>query len=290
VSKPLSKSVRLGVESLSDRLVPSVTFTEHPDTHSLNVVAASGQNNTITIRNDGDGNLRITADGVTRDFTGVESLFVNTGNGRDQVTYRQGTATQEADIVRSFDLRVDLGYMTSSNDFDRFTANVFGDVGQNRRFGLEVNGGAAADVIDLNLNDTDVATGATLDIDAEGLNGNDTITIDMDGELDGTLLLYAKGGHIYGGADNDTVAVNILLDAGSTGSVGGTNETVYGGAAVVWGDLGNDNLRFAIRHQTGSNAEVNAVLDGGFNLFDNDVGRHTTNVRTTFLEQDIVIQ
>ena len=32
---------------------------------------------------------------------------------------------------------------------------------------------------------------------------------------------------------------------------------------------------------------MNALLDGGFNVFDHDVGRHTANVRTTNLEQDI---
>jgi hypothetical protein len=45
----------------------------------------------------------------------------------------------------------------------------------------------------------------------------------------------------------------------------------------------------AVRHQAGSQAGVNAVVDGGLSLFDHDVGRHTTNVRAAFLEEDIVV-
>jgi hypothetical protein len=62
-----------------------------------------------------------------------------------------------------------------------------------------------------------------------------------------------------------------------------------GTAANIRGDEDSDTLRFAVRHQAGSQAEVDAALNGGFSFFDNDVGRHTTNVSTSYLEQDIVI-
>jgi hypothetical protein len=286
-----ARKARLGVEALDGRLLPSVTFVETPSTHSLSVTAGEHQNNTITIRNDGNGNLTIVADGATRTFTQVESVFVNTKDGKDTVTYNQGTSTQSANLRRNFGLRVDLGYLFDGNDADKFTANVFGDVGffnsqgvHARSLGFEVNGGADADRIDFNFHDTDVRTGSSLGIAANGVNGNDNITVDYDGELDGTLDLDVRAGNLYGGFDNDTVAVNLLLDAGSTGLVAGNGGS---GPAIVTGDLGDDTLRFAITQAAGSHATINALLDGGFNAFDHDVGSHTSNVQTANLEQTL---
>jgi hypothetical protein len=290
-TRPAARKARLGVQALDARELPSVTFTEHPSDHSLSIVANDHQNNTVTIRNDGNGNLTIVADGATRTFSQVESVFVNTKDGKDTVTYNQGTSTQSANLRRDFGLRVDLGYLLDGNDVDHFTANVFGDVGflntqgvHARNLGFEVNGGADADRIDFNFHDTDVRLGSTLAIEANGVNGNDNITVDYDGEMDGRLNLDVHAGNLYGGVDNDTVAVNILLDSGSTGAVAGNGP---GGAAIVTGDLGDDTLRFAVTQASGSHATVNALLDGGFNLFDNDVGRHTSNVQTTNLEQTL---
>jgi hypothetical protein len=289
-----ARKARLGVEALDGRLLPSVTFTEHSSDHSLSVVAAAGQNNTITIRNDGNGNLTIVADGATRHFEQIESVFVNTKDGKDTVTYNQGTSTQSANLRRNFGLRVDLGYLFDGNDADKFVANVFGDVGffnsqgvHARSLGFEVNGGAEADRIDFNFHDTDVRAGSTLAIEANGVNGNDNITVDMDGEVDGTLKLDVHAGNLMGGFDNDTVAVNILLDSGSSGSVAGNGP---GGSAIVTGDLGDDTLRFAITQAAGSHASVNALLDGGFNLGDHDIGRHTVNVRVDGIEDPIIVQ
>jgi hypothetical protein len=139
-------------------------------------------------------------------------------------------------------------------------------------------GGAKADRIDFNFHDTDVRAGSTLFVSATGLGGNDNITLDSDGDVDGDFIFRLDG---FDG--NDTVAANVLLDTGSTGTVGGRF------AATVHGDVGDDTVTLAVRQQAGSNASVNAVVDGGFNLFDHDVGRHTANVRTAFLEQDIVV-
>jgi len=287
-----ARKARLGVEALDARELPSVTFTPNPGNHSLSVVAGDHQNNTITIRNDGDGNLRVVADGVTRTFTHVESVFVNTKDGKDTVTYNQGTSTQSVNLTRTFGLRVDLGYLFDSNDVDKFTANVFGDVRSTGDFGnlhghslgFEINGGADADRIDFNFHDTDVTFGSALNVEANGVNGNDNITVDYDGELDGPLNLNVHAGNLYGGFDNDVVAVNLLLDAGSTGAVAGNGP---GGAAIVTGDLGDDTLRFAVTQASGSHATVNALIDGGYNPFDHDVGTHTSNVQTTNLEQTL---
>jgi hypothetical protein len=283
-TRPVARTARLGVEALDARLITSDTFTEHPD-HTVDVVATAHQNNTITIRNDGDGNLAITADGVTRNFTQVVNVNVETGDGRDTVTYNQGTSTHRVDLRRSFGLSVDFqGGFFDDGQGDHFTANVFGDVGFSqigivhaRELGFDVLGGNGADRIDFNFHDTDVRAGSKLSVFAMGFGGNDNITLDSDGEVDGDFSFSLQGTD-----DNDTVAANVLLDSGSTGSVGGR-------FANVRGDNGSDAVTLAVRQQTGSHASVNAVVDGGLSLFDHDVGRHTANVRAAFLEQDIVI-
>lgn len=286
-TRPAARKARLGVEALADRLAPSVTFTDNPSDRSLTIVAADNQNNTITIRNDGAGNLTVVADGVTRTFTQVEHVDVDAGNGQDTVTYNQGTSTQARNTTRSFSLHVDLGSgLFDGSATNRFTANVFGNVGfvqngavQARDLSFDIWGGNGADRLDFNFNDTDIRTGSELYIMAIGFGGADNITLDSDGEVDGNLFFTLQG---WGG--NDTIAANVLLDAGSTGLLGRD-----GTAANIRGDEDSDNLRFAVRHQAGSQAEVDAALNGGFSLFDNDVGRHTTNVSTSYLEQDIVI-
>jgi hypothetical protein len=279
------RKARLGVEALGDRVVPSVTFTEHPD-HKLDVVASAHQNNTITIRNDGDGNLTVVADGATRHFTHIEDVHVNAGDGKDTVTYNQGSSTAAVDTRRSFGMTVNLAdSFLDGSATNTFTANVFGNVGffQNgtvhaRELEFAIFGGAKADRIDFNFHDTDVRTGSRLFVSARGLGGNDNITLDSDGEVDGEFDFSLEG---FDG--NDTVAANVLLDDGSTGTVGSRS------AATVRGDVGDDTVTLAVRQQAGSHAAVDALLDGGFNLADHDVGRHTSNVRTAFLEQDITV-
>jgi hypothetical protein len=280
-----SRTARLGVVALDGRVLPSVTITEHPD-HTVSVEAVAHQNNTITIRNDGDGNLRIVADGVTRNFTRVQSVDVETGDGQDTVTYNQGTSTQAANLRRSFGLSVDFqGGWFDDGKGDHFTANVFGDVGFSlngtvhpRDLGFSVYGGNGADRIDFNFHDTDVRVGSKLSAFAIGFGGNDNITLDSDGEVDGDFFFSLQGTD-----GNDTVAANVLVDAGSTGSVGDDIP------ANVRGDDGDDTVTLAVRKQAGSVAQVNAVLDGGLSLFDHDVGRHTANVQTAWLEQDITV-
>lgn len=277
-------------EALEDRLTPSVTFIEDTATHLLTVNASWGQNNNITIVNNGDGDLTITADGTTRNFTNVTELRVNTYEGTDTVTYNQGTAASEVDIRRNFKLRVDLGDNLSGS-MDRFTANVFGDVGffndgawQARSLDFHVFGGGGADRIDINADaDVDVRDRSSLRFDLHGDGGNDSITIDHDGRVDGTILLEAAGEN-----DNDTVNVNLHLDTGSSGEVRG----IANGPARVRGDLGDDILIFAVRLADNTTAGVDAEIDGGFNWGwpDNDVGRHTNNVRSAYLEQDFIIE
>jgi hypothetical protein len=272
-----------------------VTFTPNPGNHSLSVVAGDHQNNTVTIRNDGDGNLRVVADGVTRTFSHVESVFVNTKDGKDTVTYNQGTSTHHADLRRNFRLNVDLGSQFDSNDADHFTATVYGNVGfvqdgvqQARFMSFHINGGADRDVIAMNFNDTDLIRGSVLTVNADGSSGDDDIRVYYAGQVEATsqLRIGVHGGGILAGFDHDTIGISVFLQDGSAGVVAGDGP---GGSAVVTGDLGDDHLYFAVFQEPGSHADVNALIDGGFNLGDADVGRHTANVRTTNVEQDFVV-
>lgn len=293
MSKRQSKSVRLGVESLDSRLLPSVTFQENTATNSLTLTAAQNQNNTITVFNNGNGSLRVTADGVVRNFTGIDVVNINTGNGADTVTYNQGTSTTAADLRRDLTMNVELG-SNANGTTDTFRANIFGNIGflqngalQARSLGLIIRGDSGRDRIDINANhDTDVRTGSQLFLRLQGREGNDNITVDYDGEMDGNLDFSAAGQD-----DNDFIAVNFQLDAGSAGSIDCSDNPDDGGAQVH-GNFGDDDLRFAIRLAAGVTADVNAIVDGGFGFGfpDNDVGRHTSNVRTAWLEQDILIQ
>src|SRR5262249_32620961 len=205
------KRFRPALEVMGDRLVPSVSFSEFHvgSSHHVIINGTNGQKHTVTNANDGQGNIRVTADGVVRNFTAVTNVFYNGADRVDTVTYNQGTSTQGADNNSDFFLHVGLG-ANRSGTTDRFTANVFGDV--KHTLGLIVDGGAGRDRIDINANhDTDVSAGAKLIVRVLGEGGNDNITIDYDGELDGKLDLLASGGD-----DNDLIAANVNLDAGST--------------------------------------------------------------------------
>jgi hypothetical protein len=285
-SRPAARKARLGVEALGDRLVPSVSFNESTgpaSVHSLTVTTGGHQNDTVTIRNDGDGNLRITANGTTRSYQHVTDLSVATGDGQDTVTYNQGAPGHEADSRRSLYLDVQLGSLFDSNDADRFTANVFGDVVNGQSMILNVKGGNDTDRIDFRLHDTDVHGGSTLWVWAQGEGGNDSITLNADGELDGEFTLIADGG----GGD-DSIDVDVLLDAGSSGYFGRDD----GLDNEVTGRDGSDHLRFAVRAAAGAHAEVHATVSGSvgwLEVLDQDVGRHTANVQPWGLEDDIQI-
>jgi hypothetical protein len=291
-ARPVARKARLGVEALGDRVVPSVSFDEYVASHTL-TVTGTDQSNTVAIRNDGDGNLTVTGDGVTRTFAHITHLDVRTLKGADTVTYTQGSAGHEADTHRSFYLDADLGgpYGDTDTAGERFTADVFGDVGvyrdgawQARTLSLDVSGDRGADRFDFRFHDTDVHRGSTLDVTAAGGRGDNAVTLDMDGEVDGKVAL-----DITTLNGDDSIAVTILLDAGSTGKVG---DSGLFSAAAVRSDAGNDHLLFAVRQAAGSHARVYALEDGGISppmWPDNDSGQHTANVRTAWLEHDTVI-
>lgn len=284
MSKRISKSVRLGVEAMDARLVPSVTFQENTGApHSLTVTAADHQNNSIVVVNDGNGNLKVTADGTVRNFTGVTSLKILAGDGADTVVYNQGSSGHEADIVRGLAVDVRLGD-NKSGTTDKFTANVFGDVTNASALTFKVAGEGGHDRIDINAHDVDVHGGSTLGLFLTGDGGGDTITVDSDGEIDGKMFLRVSGND-----GNDAIAVNVLMDSGSTGSVEGGDAGQFSGSAFVTGDFGNDKVTFAVRQQSGSAGAVSAVIDGGLGLFDHDIGHRTNNIRSQFLEEDFVI-
>jgi hypothetical protein len=253
-------------------------------THDIEVTASLHQNNNITIDNDGKGGITITADGTVRNFTGVHHVTVDTLDGNDRVTYNQGRSGHTANLKEPFVLDVGLG-----DGNDKFTANVFGNVGfadadglHNVALDFAVFGGSGNDTIAINANhDTDIRSGSIMRLDLVGGFGNDKVTVDYRGELDGRLAMNASGG--FG---NDVMFARMKLDDGSTGIINGLN----GGSATLRGDFENDNLTFKVNQASGAHGQVDALIDGGISLFDNDVGHRTANVRSQFLEHDFVVQ
>lgn len=296
-SRPTQSSqgnrIRPTLESLGERVVPSASFNLSNDNHTLVITAGDHQNNNIAIVNNGDGDLTIRADGEVERFFDINFLFVNTGDRTDNVTYSQGSSTQFANVTRDLFVHVNLGD-NASGTTDRFTADIFGNVGNfqdgvlsKHTLGFFVNGNQGHDRIVINANhDTDVRSGSSLILHVNGDDGNDSISVNYRGEMDGKLDLIVAGNN-----GNDAISVNARLDAGSTGSVLSADADGNTGKATVRGDLGNDNLTFAIRQSTGATASVSAELDGGFGFFlDHDIGHETSNVHVDNIEQNFPIQ
>src|SRR5262249_54590954 len=89
--------------------------------------------------------------------------------------------------------------------------------------------------------------GARANLNVDGGDGTDKVSVTYAGVLNGRLDINAKGGN-----DNDTVSAIVTLGAGSNG--------VFRGR--VKGGNGNDNLTFNILGATAAVA-IDAVLDGG---------------------------
>ncbi|HSQ54608.1 MAG TPA: hypothetical protein VLM40_02600, partial [Gemmata sp.] len=144
------RSVGLRLESLSDRVVPSCTWTQNGTTLTI---TGDQTANVVDIVDDGT-TLTVTCDGQNVPINGnVTDLKISLGSGNDQVTYTlQGALA--ANAVRNLD--VHLG-----NGNDTFTA-VLED-------GTDSGGGTVASAL---------GDGAQLNISAYGMNGKDTLSFD----------------------------------------------------------------------------------------------------------------
>jgi hypothetical protein len=241
-------------------------------------ITGDAQANFVHIRDSGNGTVVVNVvDGnqpTGRDFAfiNVSRIVVNTGAGADGVTY-----LQQGNRRLSMNFTADLG-----TENDGFHSEIHGDMLNWTTMEMKVNGGAGRDVIGVHADDdVDVQALSLFKLDLNGNDGNDTILALYRGEVDGELRLNARGG-----ANDDTITVRVDADAGSTGRLGAVTQR-----ATVEGNSGNDTLMFRVYALNSPSFKVFATIDGGSNSWwpfsRKDVGRHTANVASTGLENDI---
>jgi hypothetical protein len=177
------------LEALSDRWCPSVTVQRFG---SELWVLGNGAADTVSVTDNGQGQVSVTADGRTVTRTGVKQIQVRTGAGDDVVNYTlTGPATRESR------LKIDLG---SGND----TATLEADgVRLGARVEVDVNGGLGNDAITA---DYAVEADNRFRIRLDGGLGNDTVT--------GTVALAAGStgeveARVTGGLGNDRLTLNV---------------------------------------------------------------------------------
>jgi hypothetical protein len=253
------------VQALEDRQVLSLTSTFSAGTLTLRGDAKADR---VTVSHDGNGLVTYSGTGLrTTMQSGVTRLVIDTRGGRDTVSF-----TQTGNLVRDFSVDVRLG-----DGADAFTGVLQGDIVAGRTMSLNVQGGDESDLVTVDASqDVDVQAGARLlvNLDAGGGSTTDKMAFVYRGELDGTLNVGMTGSR---GANVLTASVG--LDAGSTGQVGDT-----GAGSRMDGGRGPDRLTFLVSDSSG--ASINAEMDGGAQ---DDVGTHTTNVRTSEVETNNVV-
>jgi hypothetical protein len=271
------RSFRPKVEGLEDRWCPATTFGVNNGTLTI---TGDAQANHILIRDGGNGTVTGNiVDGnqpTGRDFAfiNVSRIVVSTNGGNDGVTYLQ---TGDRSSAMTF-----VAHLGSGNDV--FHSEIQGDIRTFSFLEMFVRGNADNDTIGVHADsDTDVQALSLLRVDLNGNEGKDTILALYRGEADGELRLNARGG-----SSDDTIAVRMDMDVGSEGRLGAANDR-----ATVEGNSGNDTLTFRVHTPGSPFFKVTATIDGGSNTWipfrRKDVGRHTSNVASTGLEQDIVV-
>ena len=242
------------IEALEVRKYLSATMTVINSGHTLNVVGDSGDN-IIDIVQD-DRGIHVTADrGLTQNFTGIDSILVQTGYGNDDVRVIYGFNPQPdppGNQLRSLNLRVSLG----SGD-DKFAADV--QTGA-RSILLGVDGGTGNDVVTFkSVVDPNVRPAGVIDPNVRSTmlyanlgDGNDTFDGDLQFPPDPCRLVVMGGG----GADSINALIGLLSNATPAGDANGSIDLSLNG-----GD-GNDNIQCAARN-VNLNGRVTIDLQGG---------------------------
>ena len=237
----------LRCERLENRDCPAVFFRG-----GILIVTGTSAADTVEITDEGDGTVTAVLNGESVTEENVRAVAVYTGAGDDTIDY-----TVTGDQTR----RLRVAVYAGAGD-DAVTLDA-GDV--TGRFAFAAFGASGDDTLAATVGG--VAAGGVAAVTLNGGRGNDTVSADAAGEIDGYLAVTLTGS--FG---TDTVEGTIDAAAGSTGRV----------AALVSGGLGNDTLALNV---TGDGAEdirlLRAILHGGPGT---DTGDATDNVRQISVE------
>lgn len=195
------------LDVLEDRFCPSSIRVLGP----VMFINGDSAANTVTITDDGAGNVEATIDSTTVSRSGIKAIFVNTKDGGDSVSY-----TMTGDRTSAMALAVNLG-----RGVDDATLDITGDVGA--FFGVAVLGGADSDDISLTYSG---AITSNFGILLDGGASSDTVAGDIAADSGSTGRL---GAVVSGGAGTDDVSLKVtgaiddlfaLLDGGAGTDIG----------------------------------------------------------------------
>jgi hypothetical protein len=236
------------LESLNDRIVPSVTWSVNAGV--LTITGTQGAD-TVDIQDDGT-NLTVTADGETLNLPtdgSVTDVVLHLGAGADVVTY-----TLTGDLAAGTTRKLDA---CLGNGDDTFTATLNGNLLDGSSLDVKARGMNGQDNLSFAAAASNVAAGASLAVTLNGGNGKDTINASYAGQLLGDFTFSADGGN-----GKDVIAGNLTFDAGSTGTVD----------AQVLGKNAPDTLTLMVVDNSGNTgtttgpstlASLTATVDGG---------------------------
>jgi hypothetical protein len=240
------------LECLDDRALPAATITQGG---AALFIKGDAQANSIQITDNGTnaaGNVTVVADGQTFTSTSaVRYIAVYANGGGDTVQYSLSAGLAD-DANRLVSINLGAGD-------DSFTANLGGEVLGTRLY-LSAYGNAGADILDLNAEGLDVAAGSYVNFNLNGGIGNDTITFDHTGVVNGFLTVVALGSD-----GDDSITGNLTVDEASTGFT----------SAIVWGGAGVDTIGLNIDEPSPNPFRPRGLVISGAG---EDVVTHSDNV------------
>jgi len=310
----LTMKARLGCEGLEGRECPAVQVLNVAGT--LTVIGDQAANNIAVVDNGTDVSVTVDGNAVANSpFSGVTSVVIRGAAGNDTISY----TTSAASAIGSVTLQGGQGndnITLSAESLDRVQTSAattqftilagqgadtidasFGSVASGDTVSLLVSGGTGVD------NETIGAVAqmaGTLTIQANGDNGNDTISVSgnfshgstgsanlsasggqgadnvsftVAGEIDGSLTIQQNGNQ---GSDSITLSATIAPDSTGTVTIGANGNlgvdsieqdvtAASNGVLNVQalGGMGIDTISATTDLKTGSTGTVHSILDGG---------------------------
>ena len=254
---------------------------------NLRTVNVDGDNvsETWTITHDGNGGIHISGPN-SGDRSNVQVLNIRTNGGADTVRYNLN-----GDNVAAFTLNIDtgddIGGVAGAGFDDTVTVNLNGNINRSLNIGVQTRN--FKDHITVNAdrdnhtNGVRIASGRTLSLFLLAGDNDDTIDVSYQGDMDGTLKIFAGGdggGGLFNG--NDTINALVIMDDGSgklsTGQSGlGTLDMKLEGNGAT------DTFSALVGDHSGGNVHFNQALvtSGGILntvILPEDKVTHTANV------------